>query len=573
MRIGAGLRIAVGAMLGMALVGATAATAAAAPPPPLGDDGSYRAVRSWDTTQSDPITFLVPSTILATTGGEIYGIANYSSGSSQAVIRDSDTGTRLASWFNPDSYPTGLALDPDQNPLVLERNTASGVWEVVAYSPTGSVLNTTVLEGSESANFVGLALDDDGTIFTIEAATAPTAIASFTSAGAARPVVPLPDLQVSGAAFNLNLASDGMLHFAAYDTLTGGSVLVTADPASGDLTSTPIPDIAQTTLGPGDRLFTLQYDSTVVITGLDGTIVETIPPSAYAPWIVSPIGVTAAPDGTVFVSGYASDSATGNTIPGITALQPLRSPDVVGSQYSGLVCDEFSATVQATGTPPPSFFEIVAGSLPPGIALDGDAGMFGGVPSDEGSYSFSIRALNGVSPTPDTTTDDIGEYTIEVSLKSFVSVDPTIVGTPLVGSELTAETPEWVPAPTFRLLQWLRDGQPIPGATGNTYTATEADLDHDLRVAVTGSSECYETITATSAAVRVVAPSSPSPSPSPTPSTVPTTPGAAPGTGLAGTGSDLEALRPFLALALSAVLVGTALLVASAVRRRYIDHR
>lgn len=88
---------------------------------------------------------------------------------------------------------------------------------------------------------------------------------------------------MSGAAFNLNLASDGMLHFAAYDTLTGGSVLVTADPASGDLTSTPIPDIAQTTLGPGDRLFTLQYDSTVVITGLDGTIVETIPPRRTRP--------------------------------------------------------------------------------------------------------------------------------------------------------------------------------------------------------------------------------------------------------------------------------------------------
>lgn len=54
-----------------------------------------------------------------------------------------------------------------------------------------------------------------------------------------------------------------------------------------------------------------------------------------------------------------------------------------------------------------------------------------------------------------------------------------------------------------RALQWLRDGQPIPGATTDSRTTTTADSGHALRLQVTGTADGYVTRTATSDPVTV----------------------------------------------------------------------
>jgi len=61
---------------------------------------------------------------------------------------------------------------------------------------------------------------------------------------------------------------------------------------------------------------------------------------------------------------------------------------------------------------------------------------------------------------------------------------PTFMGTPTVGSTLTYTAGAWVGTGTITkgVDAWLRDGVPISGATGATYTLTAADQGHQVGV-------------------------------------------------------------------------------------------
>lgn len=64
---------------------------------------------------------------------------------------------------------------------------------------------------------------------------------------------------------------------------------------------------------------------------------------------------------------------------------------------------------------------------------------------------------------------------------------PTISGDARVGKKLTANPGTWEPADVEVAYQWLRDGQPIEGATARTYTVTKADVGTTLSVRVTAT--------------------------------------------------------------------------------------
>ncbi|MCU0314458.1 MAG: hypothetical protein MUC84_10420 [Solirubrobacteraceae bacterium] len=81
---------------------------------------------------------------------------------------------------------------------------------------------------------------------------------------------------------------------------------------------------------------------------------------------------------------------------------------------------------------------------------------------------------------------------------------PSITGTPAAGAALTCDPGTWTGSPALTY-QWLRDGQPISGETGATYTLAAADAGHAItcRVrAVNASGEAQ----ATSAPIGVPAP-------------------------------------------------------------------
>jgi hypothetical protein len=84
------------------------------------------------------------------------------------------------------------------------------------------------------------------------------------------------------------------------------------------------------------------------------------------------------------------------------------------------------------------------------------------------------------------------------------TVPPSITGTPEYDAELTADPGQWSPAAASYSYQWLRDGQPIPKATAQTYRTVLDDLDHRLSVTVTADDGAGATGTSTSAETEPV---------------------------------------------------------------------
>jgi Collagen triple helix repeat (20 copies) len=115
---------------------------------------------------------------------------------------------------------------------------------------------------------------------------------------------------------------------------------------------------------------------------------------------------------------------------------------------------------------------------------------------------------------------------------------PVISGLPQVGRPQTCTAGAWSPTLQTVARQWLRDGTPIPSATGQSYVPAGADLGHALA--------CRVTATFTALLTDVIADSDPvtiaSPETGPTGATGPTGPtGSA---GVAGTAGTAGATGP-----------------------------
>ena len=86
--------------------------------------------------------------------------------------------------------------------------------------------------------------------------------------------------------------------------------------------------------------------------------------------------------------------------------------------------------------------------------------------------------------------------TTSVALGRLISSVPTISGDPFVGEQLSAAPNSWT-AGTAGVSQWFRDGEPIPNATGRTYTLTLDDLGSMISYSLTGIKEGYAEVTRT----------------------------------------------------------------------------
>jgi len=83
-----------------------------------------------------------------------------------------------------------------------------------------------------------------------------------------------------------------------------------------------------------------------------------------------------------------------------------------------------------------------------------------------------------------------------------VTKSPSIAGTPTIDRVLTGGAGTWSAAATLAR-RWLRDNQPIAGATAATYRTTASDVGHDLAFKVTASRTGYLTATVTSPPLRI----------------------------------------------------------------------
>jgi hypothetical protein len=105
--------------------------------------------------------------------------------------------------------------------------------------------------------------------------------------------------------------------------------------------------------------------------------------------------------------------------------------------------------------------------------------------------------------------DNIAASTIRVlqqaaPTKSFKKAPkPTLSGKIRVGATVKAKTGKWSPTPTSFSYQWLRSGQPIPGATAEVYVPVAEDRGKKLSVRVSGQLADYKPAPKTSKAVKV----------------------------------------------------------------------
>jgi hypothetical protein len=93
---------------------------------------------------------------------------------------------------------------------------------------------------------------------------------------------------------------------------------------------------------------------------------------------------------------------------------------------------------------------------------------------------------NSRSVTSNETAPVVGVSTSPTVVQSFTL--PSVVGVQRVGSQVTANPGTWTPGATLSV-QWLRDGEPVPGATGSTYTLGAADAGTYIQVYVTAAKD------------------------------------------------------------------------------------
>ncbi len=95
----------------------------------------------------------------------------------------------------------------------------------------------------------------------------------------------------------------------------------------------------------------------------------------------------------LLISGWTG--AAGQTTPSV----PPRPLSVNGQALpSGAVGEGYSFQLTVNGGTPPVLWQLVQGSLPPGIQLDESSGLLSGMPRSTGEFRFILAATDSSTP-------------------------------------------------------------------------------------------------------------------------------------------------------------------------------
>ena len=99
-----------------------------------------------------------------------------------------------------------------------------------------------------------------------------------------------------------------------------------------------------------------------------------------------------------------------------------------------------------------------------------------------------------------------GERHVLLSSVGVAGSRPSIEGAATSGGLLALDPGAWGPSDVTLRTVWTRDGVPIDGAVGGSYSPTAADVGHSISAVVTGSRVGAPSLTLTSAAVLITEP-------------------------------------------------------------------
>ncbi|WP_242345387.1 putative Ig domain-containing protein [Anaeromyxobacter terrae] len=235
---------------------------------------------------------------------------------------------------------------------------------------------------------------------------------------------------VSGTYVCTVRVSDGSSPAQAATASLGITVL--ADAGSAQITTA---SLAGGTVGSA-------YSATLVAAGGTGPYVWSVAAGALPPGLT--LGADGALSGTPTETGSATfvvQVADGSTPPELAQKQftmtigtaPLTVTTV--SLPKGVLGAPYAEAVAANGGAEPYAWSVVAGTLPPGLALDVVTGALAGSPTATGGYTFTVQAAD--ASTPQKVASQAFSVTIAAASNALV-ITTTAFGDGVVGAPYAA---------------------------------------------------------------------------------------------------------------------------------------
>lgn len=202
----------------------------------------------------------------------------------------------------------------------------------------------------------------------------------------------------------------------------------------------------------------------------------------------------------------AYDGTVDHTPPTITGRTP--APGSTDVALGSVVTVGFDEAVEPTSVTASTVRLYATGSstdVPASLSVSGSSVTL--TPTAPLAYgtSYTVSVSTGVTDLAGNGLAAADTWTFTTLYGTFTSTPvPTIAGTPVVGSMLTASLPAWTPATDSVSWQWYADGTQIPGATVSTLSLTSATLGSAITVAATGHAAGYTDVTRVSAATGPV---------------------------------------------------------------------
>jgi hypothetical protein len=219
-----------------------------------------------------------------------------------------------------------------------------------------------------------------------------------------------------------------------------------------------------------------------------------------------------APDGDLVTFNEASSAVT-FTVPAAPVVEPpppavapvnTVAPSVTGAAKVGEVLAAEPGTWDTEG------LTFAYQWLRDGEAIAGATASVYSVTEDDLAESVAVRVTATKAGRPD---GKATSATVVVGLGGAPTVveAPVISGEPEVGEQLSVSEGTWSTEGLAFTYQWTRDGAPIDGATGASYTVVEADRERVVGVLVTATRAGYADGSAVVAGVEVPAAEEPEP--------------------------------------------------------------